>query len=41
MVAGVMQINVKVPAAIATGNVPLVVTVGSASSPGTVTLTVK
>jgi uncharacterized protein (TIGR03437 family) len=41
MVAGVMQINVKVPAGVAIGSVPVVVTVGSASSPETVTLMVK
>jgi uncharacterized protein (TIGR03437 family) len=41
MVAGVMQVNVKVPAGVNAGAVPVVVTVGGASSPDTVTVTVK
>lgn len=41
MVAGVMQINVKVPAGVAPGNAAVVVGVGSANSPETVTVAVK
>ena len=41
-VAGVMQVNVKIPAGITPGNaVPVAVTVGTASSPAGVTLAVK
>ena len=41
MVAGVMQINVKVPEGVTVGSVPVVVTVGSVSSPETVSVMVK
>jgi uncharacterized protein (TIGR03437 family) len=41
MVAGVMQINVKVPEGSATGSVPVRVTVGSVESPATVTMVVR
>jgi uncharacterized protein (TIGR03437 family) len=41
MVAGVMQINVKVPADVAPGNATVVIGIGSASSPETVTMSVK
>ncbi|MCU1238012.1 MAG: hypothetical protein JWP63_5979 [Candidatus Solibacter sp.] len=40
MVAGVMQVNVKLPAGV-TGNVPVVVAVGSKESPATVTVSVR
>lgn len=41
MVAGVMQINAKVPGASATGAVPVQVSVGSGESPASVTMVVK
>jgi uncharacterized protein (TIGR03437 family) len=41
-VAGLMQVNVQIPTGIATGNsVPVVVRVGSVSSPGGVTIAVR
>lgn len=41
MVAGVMQVNVEVPAASGTGNVPVVIRVGDADSQSGVTIAVK
>jgi len=41
MIAGVMQINVKVPAGSATGSVPVQVSVGGVESPATVTMVVR
>jgi uncharacterized protein (TIGR03437 family) len=41
MVAGVMQINVKVPLGVVAGNAAVVVTVGSSNSPDTVTMSVR
>jgi adhesin/invasin len=41
LVSGVFQANVVVPAGITPGNAPVVVTVGTASSPAGVTIAVK
>jgi hypothetical protein len=41
LVAGVMQINAQVPTGIASGNVPLVVSIGGVASQGNVTAAVK
>jgi len=41
LVAGVFQINVRVPANAASGNLPVMVTVGNVTSPAGVTLSVK
>jgi len=41
LVAGVFQINARVPEGVASGNVPVVVTVGSASSQPELTLAVR
>jgi len=41
LVAGVLQVNARVPAAVASGNVPVVVTVGSASSQPDLTVAVQ
>lgn len=41
LVAGVLQVNARLPAAVASGNVPVVVTVGSASSQADLTVAVR
>ncbi len=41
LVSGVLQVNVKVPPGVASGNVPVVVTVGVASSQGGLTVAVR
>jgi len=41
LVAGVIQVNVRIPAEAASGNVPVVVTVGSASSQADLTVAVR
>ena len=41
LVAGVLQVNAKVPAGVASGDVPVVVTVGSASSQPELTVAVR
>jgi len=40
-VAGVLQINLRVPANVASGNQQVVITIGGVSSPGPVTIAVK
>lgn len=41
MVAGVMQINVRIPAAVPAGDAPVVLRVGAQSSPQSITIAVK
>ena len=41
LVAGVLQVNAKVPDGAASGAVPLLLTVGNATSPGGVTVAVQ
>ena len=41
LVAGVFQINVRIPDLVAAGSVPLALTAGNASSPPGVTLAVR
>jgi uncharacterized protein (TIGR03437 family) len=41
LVAGIMQVNAVVPAGIASGSVPVVLTVGNASSQPGLTISVK
>lgn len=41
LVAGLMQVNVKIPSSVPTGNRPVVLTIGGTSSPAGVTVSVK
>jgi uncharacterized protein (TIGR03437 family) len=41
LVAGVLQVNARIPAGVPSGNVPVVITVGNTTSQSTITLAVK
>jgi uncharacterized protein (TIGR03437 family) len=41
LVAGVFQLNVRIPTSVAAGNLPVVVTVGNIASPAGVTVSVR